>query len=136
MVSRWTTLLCVLLTGCDAWPTTVDNRSPSTIQFAWHHADYDQWSAPFELPAGKAIRLALNHYAADFTGVRISEGEHTYALTPEAIDRLHKFCSRTAMERTFNLGGDCWLTYRGNGWVTVARHAAADITLWQPNSGS
>lgn len=129
-------MLCVLLTACDAWPTTIDNRGRDTIQFAWHHRDYDQWSAPLELAAGRAIPLAVDHYAEDFTGVRIAEGGHSYALTPDAIERLHQFCSRSAIERRFKLGGDCWLTYHGNGRVTVSRHAAADIRYEQSNSAS
>jgi hypothetical protein len=136
MVSRWTPLLCVLLTACDAWPTAIDNRSRNTTQFAWHHRNYDQWSAPVDLAAGKAIPLALDHYAEDVMGVRIAEGGHSYALTPEAIERLHKYCSRSAIERSFNLGGDCWLTYHGNGWVTVAHHAATDTSYEQSNSVS
>ena len=135
-MSRWVLLLCVLLSACDAWPTTIDNRGRNTIQFAWHHRDYDQWSAPFELAAGKAMSLALNHYAEDLVGVRIGEGTHTYALTPEAIARLHTYCSRGPMERAFNVGGDCWLTYHGNGRVTVSRQAASDASYEQTNGAS
>ena len=133
-MGRWVLPLCVVLSACDAWPTTVDNRGRNTIEFAWHHRDYAQWSTPVDLAAGKAIPLALDHYAEDFVGIRIGDGSHTYALTPEAIVQLHKLCSRNAMERSFNLGGDCWLTYHGNGWITVSRHAAADISYEQLNS--
>lgn len=77
-----------------ARPTTIDNRSPSTIQFAWYHADYEKWSEPLDLPAGKAMGLAVNHYAADFTGVRISERGRSYTLSREGIEHLRKFCSR------------------------------------------
>jgi hypothetical protein len=75
----------LLLSACGAWPTTVDNRSDRAIQFAWHHRDYDHWSGPLDLPAGKATGLALNHYAEDFVGVRITDGDHAYAMTPDAI---------------------------------------------------
>lgn len=115
-------LLCVLISACDALPTTIDNRSHNNIEFAWHHRDYNKWSAPFELAAGKALPLALNHYAEDLVGIRISDGSHTYVLTPEAIARLQTYCSRGALEREFNVGGDCWLTYHGGGLVTVSRH--------------
>lgn len=134
MLRRATPLLCVvLLSACDAWPTTVDNRSTHEIQFQWHHRDYEKWSAPLHLPSGRAIPLALDHYAEDFVGVRISEDGHTYTLTPESIANLHKFCSRTAIDRSLNLGGDCWLTYHGNGWVSVSRQAATDISYEQSN---
>ena len=46
---------------------------------------------------GKAMPFALDHRAADFVGVHIQEGRHTYALTPEAIARLHHICSRGAV---------------------------------------
>jgi hypothetical protein len=137
MKIRATLLLAVVLvSGCDAWPTTVDNRSAQVIQFQWHHRDYDKWSAPVDLPSGKATRLALNQYAEDFTGVRISDNGRTYPLTPAAIARLHKFCSRSAIERSFNVGGDCWLTYHGNGWVSVSRHAEPDINYEESANAS
>lgn len=121
-------LMLMLLSACDAWPTTVDNRSANTIQFRWHHRDYADWSAPLDLTSGKAMLLARSHYAEDFTGVRIKEGRVIYALTRESIERLHRICSRGAIERRMNLGGDCWLTYHGKGWVSVSRRAPPDIT--------
>jgi hypothetical protein len=117
----------LLLSGCDAWPTTVDNRAAHTIHFQWHHRDYQEWSAAVPLLAGRATRLALDHYAMDFVGLRIREDGHIYALPAASIARLHKFCSRTRLERLLNLGGDCWLTYHGSGWLSVSRRAAPDI---------
>jgi len=127
MASRAISLFCAFLSACDAWPTTVDNRSGSTIQFTWYHGAYDHWSAPFDLPRGKAMPFALDHRAADFAGVHIQDGRHTYALTPEAIARLHHICSRSAVDRSLSLGGNCWLTYYGNGLVTVSRQAAPGV---------
>lgn len=69
-------------------------------------------------------------------GVRITDEGRTYTLTPDGIDRLHKICARSAIERRLNLGGDCWLTYHGNGLLTVARQPARDITYQQSNSES
>jgi hypothetical protein len=102
--------------GCDAWPTTIDNRSSATIQYRYLHEDYDYWSAVFELAAGKATRLPRAHYADEIVGFQIREGRRAYSLTPTGIERMHRICSRNFLDR-LTTAGDCWLTYHGNGRI-------------------
>jgi hypothetical protein len=56
------------LAGCDAWPTPFDNRSSAAVQFQYRHQDYQEWSAPFSVSNGKAVRLARAHYADEVIG--------------------------------------------------------------------
>ncbi|MES2325779.1 MAG: hypothetical protein V4499_00410 [Pseudomonadota bacterium] len=113
---------CLPVSACDAWPTVVDNRSETTIHYQYHHKDYQDWSAIRDLAAGKATRLARAHYAEDIIGVRVREGAQIYELPPSEIDRLHKICSRSWLDH-LTTGGDCWLTYRGEGQFDFSTNA-------------
>ena len=120
-------LAIATLSACDAWPTTFDNRSNATVQFRYNHQDYDEWSAPFTVHAKKAMRLARAHYADEIVGLRVQDGNQTFTLAPKAVEKLHRVCSRTFIDRLTTLG-DCWLTYRGNGRLTFSREAEAGIS--------
>lgn len=114
------------LSGCDAWPTTFDNRSNATVQFRYRHQDYDDWSAPFAVHAEKAVNLARAHYADEIVGLRVGDGGRMFSLSPKAVEQMHRVCSRTLFDRLIT-SGDCWLTYRGNGLLTFSRKAEPGI---------
>ena len=120
-------LFVAVLSGCDAWPTTFDNRSSATVQFRYRHQDCVNWSAPFSVSAEKATRLARAHYADEIVGLRVRDGRHFFSLSPEAIRRMHKVCSRSLFDRLTTLG-DCWLTYHGKGRFTFSREATPGIS--------
>ena len=109
-------LSVVLICGCDAWPTTIDNRSQTAIQYRYLHKDYAYWSAARSLAQGKATTLARAHYADEILGFRIREGTRVYSLTSTGIERMHRICSRSFWDH-ITTGGDCWLTYYGTGKI-------------------
>ena len=113
-VRQFSISACFLLAGCDAWPTVIDNRTPTEMHFQYHQKGYDDWSVTFDLPPGKATRLARAHYAEDIIGIRVREGARLYDLPTTEIDRLHRACSRTWLDH-LTTAGDCWLTYYGGG---------------------
>ena len=122
-----TILFVATLSGCDAWPTTFDNRSTATVQFRYRHPDYDDWSAPFAVHAEKAVNLARAHYADEIVGLRVIDGDRMFSLSPKAVEQMHRICSRTVFDRLTTLG-DCWLTYRGNGRLTLSRKPKPGIS--------
>ena len=120
-------LFVAVLSGCDAWPTTFDNRSSATVQFRYRHQDYDNWSASFSVSAEKAMRLARAHYADKIVGLRVRDGRNVFSLSPEVIRRMHRVCSRSLFDRVTTLG-DCWITYHGQGRLSVSRQATPGIS--------
>ena len=120
--------LCLgTLCGCDAWPTTFDNRTNERVELRYHQREYDDWSAPFPVAAGKATSLARAHYADDIVGLRITDSERAYSLSPQGLAHLHRTCSRSFIDRLTTLG-DCWLTYHGNGRLTFTREVPEFIS--------
>jgi hypothetical protein len=108
------------LASCDAWPTTVIDRSNTTIQFRWLHEDYADWSAWTIIPAGESVVLARAHYVEDFSGIEVVEAGQTYAASTTQMAAFRKTCARSFVDRLTTLG-DCEIIYSGQGAFSVRR---------------
>lgn len=105
----------LLMSACDAWPTTINNRSGRPISFQYHQRDYKEWSARFFLNAGEAQTLAREHWIQDITGLRFYEDGQIYALGYTELKPIRSACDSSLLGRRFNLTPDCNVTYRGKG---------------------
>jgi hypothetical protein len=104
----------ILLSGCDAWPTSVWNHTASSITFVYHHKQYKQWSYPLDISGGHATKLARGHYLEDVIGIKIIDQGKVYLLSDKSVTALQNRCWRGIMQKITNLG-DCYLTYLGDG---------------------
>lgn len=125
----------LLLAGCDAWPTVVDNRAPSQIVVQYLHSDYDHWSVSFPVSAGKATSLDRAHWIQNIKGLRIREGVRSYSLSDTALRRHEKACPSSKMARSFSAARDCYLIYFGQGRLQVMATAPQDLR-WDKLSNS
>lgn len=108
------------LSACDAWPTTVVDRTNTPIQFRWHHEDHAEWSVWITVPAGESVLLARAHYVEDFESMEVMEADKTYSVTPTQMAEFRSICARTWVDRITTLG-DCEIAYGGGGKFTVRR---------------
>ncbi len=113
-------LACLLLAGCDAWPTSVVNGSSTPIQFRWRHKDYAEWSAPVAISPGQSTLLARSHFLEDFTGISVVDAGRSYTLSPGQMFAFRRVCARSLLDHITTLG-DCKLSYQGQGAFAVRR---------------
>lgn len=126
----------LLLAGCDAWPTVIDNRTDKQIVIQWFHRDYDHWSAPFPIRAGLATRLARAHWIQDIVGIRIKDNRRVYSLSNADLRRLDKACESSELSRRYGTASDCYLIYLGTGRVRLTAQAPPNIAYEQLGNGS
>lgn len=107
--------LVILLAGCDAWPTVVDNQAPRDIAFRYYEAGEIDWSAKFDLPKARAQRLAREHWIQDIKKLEIREGQQTYRYSSATLSKLSAGCPSTELARRLKLAKDCYVTYTGDG---------------------
>lgn len=105
----------LLVSACDAWPTTINNRSGHPISFQYHQRDYKEWSVRFFLNAGEAQKLAREHWIQDITGLRFYEDGQTYVLGYAELKPIRNACDSSLLGRRFTFTPDCYVTYRGKG---------------------
>lgn len=129
-------LLLPLLAACDAWPTVVDNRTQSQLTVRYLHKDYDHWSAPFPVSAGKAMPLARAHWIQDILALRIEEATRSYSMSGEALQRIKDACPSTELGRSFSAAGNCYLIYLGGGRLQTMAAAPQGIEYEQVPNGS
>ena len=113
-------LTCLLVAGCDAWPTSVANESSMPIQFRWRYKDHGDWSAPVAISPSQSILLARAQYLEDFTGITVIEDGRSYTLSPGQMLAFRRVCARSPLDNITTLG-DCELSYRTNGVFAVRR---------------
>ena len=129
-------LLAVVLSGCDAWPTVVNNGTSVPITIRYHQREYDSWSRPISVQPNKATRLAREHWIQDITGIEIKDRDHTYQLTGRTLIPLRNACPSIDLARRLKLAPDCYLFYLGTGHLTASSVAPRDIVFEQLGSGS
>lgn len=129
-------LALLLLTGCDAWPTVVQNDAEASITFQYLHRDYDHWSAKFPIGAGFAMPLSRGHWMQDIAGIKIADGRKRYEWSEQAVRRLSKACPSSKAGRNLGYAENCYLTYQGGGRVVATNHTPADLNIAGVNKGS
>ncbi|MDH2148199.1 hypothetical protein [Sphingobium yanoikuyae] len=105
----------MLLPACDAWPTIVDNNASRPISVQYLHQDYDYWSAPFPIRAGRAMPFAQAHWIQEIKGIKIKDGRLNYSWSKVEIDRLALACPSSEIARRVSFAGNCYLIYLGDG---------------------
>jgi len=125
----------LVLSGCDAWPTILDNRSPHQIRFHYLEKDQDQWSAQFTLREGEAQALAREDWVQDINGLQIVEDGRRYSFDYAALEPLRHACSSVQLSRRLKLTPDCYLTYKGSGRVSASFAKPADIVFHDFGNG-
>lgn len=128
-------LFPILLGGCDAWPTVIDNRSGHDIRFRYQASGREDWSAEFDLPAGEARRLAREHWVQNVEGFVIGEGQHRYTVGHAALAPARHSCPSSSLSRRLKFAPDCYLTYHGQGRFTASFTAPPDIAYHQLQPG-
>lgn len=129
-------LLLPLLAGCDAWPTVVDNRTRAPVMVRYLHKDYDHWSAPFPIPAGKAMPLARAHWIQDIRAMAIKDGTRSYAVEGAALRKIQDMCPSTEIARRFSTARNCYLIYLGRGRLQTMAVAPEGLEYEQVGNGS
>ena len=129
-------LLLPLLAACDAWPTVVDNRTQSQLTVRYLHRDYDQWSAPFPVSAGKAMPLARAHWIQDVRALRIDDRSRSYSVSGDALQRINDACPSTEMGRRFSTAGTCYLIYLGVGRLQTMAATPRGLEYEEVGNGS
>ena len=132
---RYVLAIGLLLTGCDAWPTVVDNQTAVPITIRYLQRDYDHWPAAFPVKPGIAIRLAGGHWIQDILGFEIKDREHIYRVPNEAIRRLERACPSNQLSRNVSFASDCFLIYHGEGRISVTAKEPNGIQFEQFGSG-
>src|SRR5579859_3027499 len=102
-------LLPVVLCGCDAWPTVVNNNTSHPVTIRYHQREYDFWSASISIEPNKAMRLAREHWIQDIAGIIIQDGNRTYELSEDALIPLRNACPSIEFTRRLKLAPDCYL---------------------------
>jgi hypothetical protein len=120
-------ILLAFLTGCDAWPTVLDNEGRSPIEFQYLHRDYDQWSAKFPIKAGMV--LPRGHWIQDVAGIKITDGRRMYQWSESALDSLARACPSGYLARSYGYARDCYLIYRGNGQMVTTVQKPANLLI-------
>ena len=126
----------LLLAGCDAWPTVMDNRTPAAISVQYLYEGYDHWSARFPVSAGKAMPLSRAHWIQGIRGLRLQEGGQTYFLSDQALRHLESACPSTELARRFSAAGDCYLIYLGKGRLHAMAATPEGLQWEQVGNGS
>ncbi|WP_206379095.1 hypothetical protein [Sphingomonas sanguinis] len=129
-------LLLPLLAACDAWPTVVDNRTQSQLAVRYLHRDYDHWSAPFPISAGKAMPLARAHWIQDIRALRIEDAGRSYSVSGDALERIKHACPSSELGRRFSAAGNCYLIYLGDGRLKAMASAPPRLEYEQVKNGS
>ena len=129
-------LLLPLLAACDAWPTVVDNRTQSQLAVRYLHRDFDHWSAPFPISAGKAMPLARAHWIQDILALRIEDGSRSYSVSGDALQRIKDACPSTEIGRRFSTAGTCYLIYLGGGRLQTMAATPRGLEWEQAGNGS
>ncbi len=107
--------LALALSGCDAWPTVVNNQTEAPIKLRYLVDDESKWSGGFLIAAGKAQRLAREHWVQDIVGVHIEERGKTYALSFRDLTPMRQSCPSNSLARRLKLAPDCYVNYLGDG---------------------
>lgn len=126
----------LLLTGCDAWPTVMDNRTPANISVRYLYEGYDHWSARFPVSAGKAMPLARAHWIQGINGLRIVDGSRSYSLSDRALRHLASACPSSELARRFSAAGNCYIIYLGKGRLQVMAAMPEGLQWEQVVNGS
>jgi hypothetical protein len=129
-------LLLPLLAACDAWSTVVDNRTQSQLTVRYLHRDYDHWSAPFPVQAGKAMPLARDHWIQDIRALRIQDATKSYSLNGDGLQRIKDACPSSELGRRFSTAGNCYLIYLGGGQLQTMAAAPFGLEYEQVGNGS
>jgi hypothetical protein len=119
--------ILLLLSGCDAWPTILDNRSHHAIHFHYREHSHEEWSAEFGLKKGEAQTLAREHWVQDIVGLQIVEAGRRYSFDYAAMAPLRRACSSFVLSRRLKFTPDCYLTYQGSGRVSASYAKPARI---------
>jgi len=127
----FTLAVLLLLAGCDAWPTVVDNQTRSAITVRYRHRDYSQWSAPFPIEAGLAMPLARAHWLHDIVDIRIQDGNRSYSLSGSSIRHLESACPSTKLGRKYGFSPNCYLVYLGKGRMSVTAQQPQNLQYEQ-----
>lgn len=129
-------LLLPLLAACDAWPTVVDNRTQSQLTVRYLHRDYDHWSAPFPISAGKAMPLGRAHWIQDIRALRVEDGSASYSVSGDALQRIKDACPSTEIGRRFSTAGTCYLIYLGVGRLQTMAAIPRGLKYEEVGNGS
>ena len=112
--------IVLLLGGCDAWPTVINNRSSHPILIRYHQQSYIDWSAIYTLKAGEAQGLAREHWIQDIISIQIMDASRNYIFSNSALEPLRHSCESRLIFRRLKFTPDCFLTYKGNGTLSAS----------------
>lgn len=129
-------LLLPFLSGCDAWPTVVDNRTDAQLMVRYLQKDYDHWSSSFAICAGKAMPLARDHWIRDIRAIQIRDGARLYSLSGDGMRLIQDACPSTEMERHLSTAGNCYLIYLGKGRLQTLAVVPQGVEYEQVGNGS
>lgn len=107
------------LGGCDGWPTTMRNHSPTPISFTYWHSSYAEPSATFGLDSGQSMLLARELRLSDFKEIRVIESGHEFTVSGERLQQLKLDCAEY----------QCILTYAGDGRLSARPWKPDDAKL-------
>ena len=129
-------LFLPFLSGCDAWPTVVDNRANSQLMVRYLQKDYNHWSGSFPISAGKAMPLARAHWIQDIRAIQIKDGVRLYSLSGDAMRSIQDACPSSELERRFSTAGNCYLVYLGKGRLQTMAVVPQGLEYEQVGNGS
>jgi hypothetical protein len=120
----------------------VDNRSKDPIVVRYHHEGYEEWSAPWKIPAGEAQSFAREHWVQEILEIRIQDGSRVVTLGAPEMESIQNSCSNSFVTRRLKLASDCFIVYSGNGRWSATSNSPSDIndrlnkSLWVDQSQS
>jgi hypothetical protein len=129
-------LALLTLSGCDAWPTIMNNRSGRSIVFRYHERSHKEWSASFQLRADRAQRLAQEHWVQDITGLRVIDNGKLYMFDYASLEPIRRACSSMSLARRLKITPDCYVTYAGDGRVSGSFVGPAKLIIDDSRTGS
>jgi hypothetical protein len=117
------------LGGCDAWPTVVNNRTENPIKLQYRAEGHSEWSGTFPVGAGKAQRLAREHWVQGMLGLRIQERGKIYELSFKDLLPVREGCPSDLLARRFKFAADCYVDYLGEGRLHSSYNESQGLTL-------